>query len=131
MLLRTGLSSVVLPILFNVVNTIVTPASTMLFNVVDNYEQCRQHDIAQSFFNCRHMILGCVYNIFANITQPIIIISYQCILGNRFLITPTIFRCPQQVRLQSTVVFTRIVTCSTVIHVTKLTQNLLPFYYYQ
>ena len=41
MLLRTRLNNVVLPTLFKVVDNIVTPnsGSTILFNVVDNYEQ--------------------------------------------------------------------------------------------
>ena len=51
-LLKSGLNSVVLPTLFNVVNNIeqvVEPESnpqsgvTMLNNIVDNIEQCGQH----------------------------------------------------------------------------------------
>ncbi len=43
--MKTGLNNVLLPTLFNAVNNIVqivTPDSgpTILFNIVDNYEQC-------------------------------------------------------------------------------------------
>ena len=57
-LLKSGLN-VVLPTLFNVVNNIeqvVEPESnpqsgvTMLNNIVDNIEQCGQHNIVQSCF---------------------------------------------------------------------------------
>ena len=52
MLLRTRLNNVVLPTLFKVVHNVVTPDSdsTILFNVVDNYEQCGQHNIVQSYY---------------------------------------------------------------------------------
>ena len=58
-LLKTGLNNVVLPTLLNVVNNIeqvVEPESspqsgvTMLNNIVDNIEQCGQHNIVQSCF---------------------------------------------------------------------------------
>ena len=58
-LLKTGLNNVVLPILLIVVNNIeqvVEPESslqsgvTMLNNIVDNIEQCGQHNIVQSCF---------------------------------------------------------------------------------
>ena len=58
-LLKTGLNNVVLPTLFNDVNNIEqvvesesSPQSgvTMLNNIVDNIEQCGQHNIVQSCF---------------------------------------------------------------------------------
>ena len=58
-LLKTGLNNVVLPILLIVVNNIeqvVEPESspqsgvTMLNNIVNNIEQCGQHNIVQSCF---------------------------------------------------------------------------------
>ena len=58
-LLKTGLNNVVLPILLIVVNSIeqvVEPKSslqsgvTMLNNIVDNIEQCGQHNIVHSCF---------------------------------------------------------------------------------
>ena len=58
-LLKTGLNNVVLPILFNVVNNIVQHCYTWLqagfklnnlFSIVDNIEQCGQHNIVQSCF---------------------------------------------------------------------------------
>ena len=58
-LLKTGLNNVLLPILLTVVNNIeqvVEPESspqsnvTMLNNIVDNIEQCGQHNIVQSCF---------------------------------------------------------------------------------
>ena len=58
-LLKTGCNNVVLPTLFIVVNNIVqhcwawiSPQSgvTMLNNIVDNYEQCGQHNIVASCF---------------------------------------------------------------------------------
>ena len=59
MLLETGLNNVLLPTLFNVVNNaeqVVGPESslqsdvTMLNNIVDNIDQCGQHDTVQSRF---------------------------------------------------------------------------------
>ena len=58
-LLKTGCNNVVLPILFIVVNNIVQhcytwsradSGSTMLNNIVDNYEQYGQHNIVASCF---------------------------------------------------------------------------------
>ena len=58
-LLKTGLNNVVLPTLLNVVNNIeqvvepeYSPQSgvTMLNNIVDNIEQCGQHNVVQSCF---------------------------------------------------------------------------------
>ena len=58
-LLKTGLNNVVLPTLLMVVNNIeqvvepeCSPQSgvTMLNNIVDNIEQCGQHNIVQSCF---------------------------------------------------------------------------------
>ncbi len=60
-LLKTGCNNVVLPILFIVVNNIVQhcytwlradSGSTMPNNIVDNYEQCGQHNIVASCY-CR------------------------------------------------------------------------------
>ena len=59
-LMKTGSNNVVLPTLFNVVNNIVqhcwawiSPQSgvTMLNNIVDNIEQCGQHNIVQGCFH--------------------------------------------------------------------------------
>ena len=59
-LMKTALNNVVLPTLFNVVNNIVqhcwawiSPQSgvTMLNNIVDNTEQCGQHNIVQGCFH--------------------------------------------------------------------------------
>ena len=59
-LMKTALNNVVLPTLFNVVNNIVqhcwawiSPQSgvTMLNNIVDNIEQCGQHNIVQGCFH--------------------------------------------------------------------------------
>jgi hypothetical protein len=52
----TGLNNVLLPSLFTLVNNIVEPESgvTILFNVVDNCEQCGQQNIVQS---CFHQLL--------------------------------------------------------------------------
>ena len=59
-LMKTALNNAVLPILFNVFNTIVqhcwawiSPQSgvTMLNNIVDNIEQCGQHNIVQGCFH--------------------------------------------------------------------------------
>ena len=59
-LLKRGLNKVV-PILFNVVNNIVQHCYTRfqagfrlnnLFSVVENIEQCGQHNIGQSCLNC-------------------------------------------------------------------------------
>jgi hypothetical protein len=49
----TGLNNVLLPILFTLVNNIVEPESgvTILFNIVDNCEQCGQQSIVQSCFH--------------------------------------------------------------------------------
>ena len=66
----TGLNNVVLPTLFIVVNnieqilnSIVEPESgvTMLFNVVNNFEQCGQHNILQSCFqqHCNRLMIFC------------------------------------------------------------------------
>jgi hypothetical protein len=43
----SGLNNVVRPTLFTLVNNIVEPESgvTILFNIVDNCEQCRPHNI--------------------------------------------------------------------------------------
>ena len=58
-LMKTALNNVVLPTLFNVVNNIVqhcwawiSPQSgvTMLNNIVDNIEQCGQHNIVEGCF---------------------------------------------------------------------------------
>ena len=57
--MKTGLNNVVLPTLFNVVNNIVQHCYTQLqpgfrlnnmFSIVDNIEQCGQHNIVQSCF---------------------------------------------------------------------------------
>ena len=59
-LMKTALNNVVLPTLFNVVNNIVqhcwawiSPQSgaTILNNIVDNIEQCGQHNIVQGCFH--------------------------------------------------------------------------------
>ena len=73
-LLKTGLNNVVLPILLIAVNNIeqvVDPESspqsgvTMLNNIVDNMEQCGQHNIVLSCFQqpVQLIIFGCVNNI--------------------------------------------------------------------
>ena len=58
--MKTALNNVVLPTLFNVVNNIVqhsytwlraNSGSTMLNNIVDNTEQCGQHNIVQGCFH--------------------------------------------------------------------------------
>ena len=58
--MKTALNNVVLPTLFNVVNNIVQhcwawislrSGVTMLNNIVDNIEQCRQHNIVQGCFH--------------------------------------------------------------------------------
>ncbi len=56
---KTGCNNVVLRTLFIVVDS----GSTMLNNIVDNYEQCRQHNIVASCFYQPHeqvIIFGCV-----------------------------------------------------------------------
>ena len=69
-LLKTGLNNVVLPALFNVVNNIVQHCYTGLrawfrlnnvFNIVDNIEQCRQHNILQSCFQQPSTTLPSMY----------------------------------------------------------------------
>ena len=59
-LMKTVLNNVVLPTLFNVVNNIVQhcwawislrSGVTMLNNIVDNIEQCGQHNIVQGCFH--------------------------------------------------------------------------------
>ena len=49
----TGLNNVLLPTLFTLVNNSVEPESgvTILFNIVDNCEQCWQQNIVQSCFH--------------------------------------------------------------------------------
>ena len=56
---KTGLNNVLLPTLFNVVNNIVQHCYTRLqagfrlknlFSIVDNIEQCGQHNIVESCF---------------------------------------------------------------------------------
>ena len=72
--LETGLNNFVLPTLFNVVNNIeqvVEPESspqsgvTMLNNIVENIEQCGQHNIVQSCFqqpSTTRDFLPCIYS---------------------------------------------------------------------
>ena len=59
-LMKTALNNVALPTLFNVVNNIVQhclasnslrSGVTMLNNIVDNIEQCGQHNIVQGCFH--------------------------------------------------------------------------------
>ena len=65
-LLKTGLNNVVLPTLFNVVNNIVQHRYTRLqagfrlinlFNIVDNIEQCEQHNIVHAILFSTTFIL--------------------------------------------------------------------------
>jgi hypothetical protein len=62
----TGLNNVLLPTLFTLVNnmnSIVEPESgvTILFNIVDSYEQCGQQNIVQSCFHqyCINLSVFC------------------------------------------------------------------------
>ena len=86
--MKTALNNVVLPTLFNVVNNIVqhcytwlraNPGSTMLNNIVDNIEQCGQHNIVQGCFH--QPWTSCAF--FAvyydqNIKKIAIVVTWQC-----------------------------------------------------
>ena len=81
-LLKTGLNNVVLPILLIVVNNIEqvvehesSPQSgvTMLNNIVDNIEQCGQHNIVQSCFQqpvTTHNFWPCISKLYRRLHLP-------------------------------------------------------------
>ena len=88
-LLKTGLNNVVLPILLNDVNNtekVVEPESspqsgvTILNNIVDNIEQCGQHNIVQSCFQqpvATHNFWPCIATLSTwKLTQHILLPMY-------------------------------------------------------
>ena len=88
--MKTGLNNVVLPILLIVVNNIeqvVEPESspqsgvTLLNNIVDNIEQCGQHNIVQSCFQ-QPVAYPRVYG--ENLSQTTVYRSalWSCAIGN-------------------------------------------------